>query len=194
MYYKGEDILEMMSRAEGFKEIPLDYHIVGIRSAADAPNKFDDVFNLFKGKELILTATGTTNPGTPVLVGGFLKYNKDGAAVVAANHVYYNVWKYGKHQNVTPALVQIGAPITVFRDGDKDNKSEEIGKKSSGYFGINFHPDQRDFTGVDKASELINGWSAGCQVCDNIAVYRKIIELVKNQKAVTYTLLNEFSV
>lgn len=194
MYYEGKDLITMMTRAEGFKSIPSGYHIIGVRSYEDAPNKFDDVFNLFKGEELILSTTGTTNPGTTILKGGFMKYNKDGAAVLEANRVYNNVWKYGKHQGKIPALKQLGASVAVWRDGDMDGKSEEIGRRTVGYYGINFHPDQYDINGKDKTGTNINGWSAGCQVCNNIVDYRKIIKLVKNQKFITYTLLNEFSV
>ena len=194
MYYKGEDIITMMKQAQGFKDIPSDYHIIGIRSANDAPNKFDDAFHLFKGEDLILSTSGTTNPGTPVLKGGFLRYNKDGAAVLEADRVYYNVWKYGKHRGKVDALKQLGAPVTIYRDGDKDGKSEEKGKRTTGWYGINFHPDQYDLDAADKQSDNINGWSAGCQVCNIIKDYKKIIELTKSQKSVTYTLLNEFSV
>lgn len=194
MYYKEENLIEMMKRARDFKGVPTGYHIIGIRSSADEPNKFDDVFHLMLGEKLILSTTGTTNPGTTVLKGGYLKYNKDGAAVLEGNRVYNNVWKYGKHQNKIPALKQLGASVAVWRDGDKDGKSEEIGKREVGYFGINFHCDQYDVNGPDKNSDLINGWSAGCQVCNVLTDYNKVINLAKAQKNVTYTLLNEFSI
>ena len=194
MYYEGKDIIAKMKEARGFKSVPQDYHIVGVRSHDDEPNKFDDSLSLFYGEKLILTTSGTTNPGTTVLKGGFLKYNKDGAAVVESNRVYYNVWKYGLHAGKIPALKQLGNAITIWRDGDRDGKSEEIGKRTTGYYGINFHCDQYDINGPDKAGENINGWSAGCMVCNNIEDYRKIIELCKKQKNVTFTLLNEFPV
>jgi len=194
MYYREEHLVTMMKQAKGFKTVPSGYHIIGIRSDEDAPNKFDDAFHLMKGEKLILSTSGTTNPGTPILKGGFLKYNKDGAAALEANRVYVNVWKYGKHQGKIPALKQLGASMAIWRDGDKDGKSEEKGRRTVGYYGINFHPDQYDINAADKNSSNINGWSAGCQVCDNIKDYRKIINLVKKQNFITYTLLNEFSV
>ena len=194
MYYTEKQLITMMKRAEGFKAVPSAYHIIGVSSSADAPNKFDDTFHLMKGEELIMSTTGTTNPGTSVLKGGFLRYNKDGAAVLERDRVYNNVWKYGLHKGKVPALKQLGAPVAVWRDGDKDGKSEEKGKRTVGYYGINFHPDQYNINGADKQSDNINGWSAGCQVCNNIKDYRKIINLVKEQKFITYTLLNEFSI
>lgn len=194
MYYKAQDLITKMKAAEGFKSVPNEYHIIGIRSSKDTPNVMDDVFYLMKGEELIYSTTGTTNPGTPILQGGFLKFNKNGAAVVESNRVYNNLWKYGKHHGKVNALLQLGNEIVVWRDGNKNAKSEEVGKREVGYFGINFHPDQYDIDAADKVSNTINGWSAGCQVCNNMEIYKKIIAACKPQKFVTYTLLNEFSV
>jgi len=194
MNYSAKELIPRAKQVEGFKNIPSNYWIIGIRSHNDKPNAFDDVFYLMQGESVIMWTSGTTNPGTPILKGGFLKYNKDGAAVLKSDKWYYNVWKYGLHQGKIPALKQLGAPVTIYRDGDMDNKSEEIGKMTSGYYGINFHPDQYDINGADKQSDSINGWSAGCQVCNLIDDYRRIIGIVKNQSSVTYLLLNEFSV
>lgn len=198
MYYSAELLIQRMKQMPDFKGVPYHYHIIGVRNHMDEPNKFDDVFNLMYGEKLILTTSGTTNPGTPVLNGGFLKYNKDGAAVVEADRIYYGVWKYRLHNKRIPALCQWWPnktePITIYRDGDMDDKSEEIGKRTTGYYGINFHPDQYDINAVDKSGENINGWSAGCQVCNVVDDYREIINLTRNQGTVTYTLLNEFSV
>lgn len=199
MYYSEKELIERMKQLDDFKVVPSNYHIIGIRSSKDEPNKFDDVFNLMFGEKLILTTTGTTNPGTPVLKGGYVKYNSDGAAVVQADRIYYGVWKYRKHQGKIPALCQWWEgktqPITIFRDNDNDDKSEEIGKKTTGYYGINFHPDQYDLNVDTRNDEREIGlWSAGCQVCNNFAEYHKIIEFTRNQGTVTYTILNEFSV
>lgn len=194
MYYKDKDLITMMTQARDFKKVPADYHIIGVRSSEDIPNKFDDTFHLFKGEKLILSTTGTTNPGTPILKGGFMKYNKDGAAVLEADRVYNGVWMFGLHGGSIPALKQLGASVAIWRDGDRNGKSEEIGKRTVGYYGINFHPDQYDIEAEDKDSDDINGWSAGCQVCNILEDYKKILTFVKGQKSVTYTLLNEFSV
>jgi hypothetical protein len=194
MRYTDKELIERAKQVEGFNGIPSVYWILGIRSHADLPNKFDDTFYLMKGEKSVLVTTGTTNPGTPILQGGFMKYNKDGAAVLKSDKWYGNVWQYGMHQGKIPALKQLGAPVTIFREGDRDNKSEEIGKMTTGYYGINFHPDQYNINAADSASENIGGWSAGCQVCNNISDYRKIIDATRKQKFVTYLLLNEFSV
>ena len=189
--YTTDQLLDRVESLKSFKTIPLGYWIVGVRSEEDAPNKYDDKFYLFNGEEFVKVVTGTTNPGTPILEGGFLKYNKVGAAVVKSDEWYYNVWAYGLHQGKQPALRQVGNFI-VYRDGDKDNKSEEIGAPivGSGY-GINFHSISNDLS-VKKIGENIGGWSAGCQVVNNVEQYRMIINMIKNQNRITYCLLKEF--
>ena len=92
-----------------------------------------------------------------------------------------------------PALKQVGNFI-VFRDGNKNGKSEEIGKPIIGAgYGINFHAATYDdnFQGLQ---ENIGSWSAGCQVVNNKQKHLEWIKLLKTQKKVTYVLLNEFEV
>jgi len=189
--YTDKQLLDAVKALKSFKGIPVGYWILGVRSNEDAPNKYDDKFYLFFGEKFIKMVIGTTNPGTPVLQGGFLKYNKVGAAVVKANECYYNVWAYGLHQGKMPALRQVG-PFIIFRDGDKDGKSEEIGSPivGSGY-GINFHTCNYDLTSK-VIGENIGTWSAGCQVVSNVEQYNMIINLIKNQHRITYVLLDEF--
>jgi len=89
------------------------------------------------------------------------------------------------------ALIQIGAQIKVWRDGDKDDQSEESLIQQEGFFGINFHPNTYDINAKSTGS-LVNGWSAGCQVVNNMEKYRKFINLVPANTSITYCLLNEF--
>ena len=189
--YNDEELLARVKSLSSFKSIPKGYWLLGVRSNEDAPNKFDDKGYLFRDEQFITVFPMTTNPGTPILEGGFLKYNKVGAAVVKADEWYYDVWTYGLHMKKMPALRQVGTFI-VYRDGDKDQKSEEIGTpiKGSG-FGINFHAATYDdnFQGIQ---ENIGHWSAGCQVCNNKQKHLAIIKLLKTQKRITYVLINEF--
>jgi hypothetical protein len=187
--YTDKQLLEKVKSLSSFTKIPSGYWLLGVRSQDDLPNRFDDKIYLFKGEEFVLVTSATTNPGTPTL-RQFEKVNKDGAAVLKADEWYYNVWKYGKHNGKVEALLQLGNKVTVYRDTDKDDKSEEQGKLQSGYFGINFHPNTYD---LSKGSGTnVGWWSAGCQVVNNIPNYKLMIGLLKREKLVTYCLINEF--
>ena len=187
--YTDKQLLEKVKSLSSFGKIPAGYWLLGVRSLDDIPNRFDDKIYLFKGEEFVLVTSATTNAGTPTL-RQFEKINKDGAAVLKADEWYYNVWKYGKHQGKVEGLLQLGNKVKVWRDTDKDDKSEEQGKLQEGYFGINFHPNTYD---LSKGSGTnIGWWSAGCQVVNNISNYKTMIKLLKNEKFVTYCLVDEF--
>lgn len=187
--YTDKQLLARVKELDSFKNIPAGYWLLGVRSLDDIPNTFDDKIYLFKGEEFVLVTSATTNPGTNTLKQ-FEKVNKDGAAVLKADQWYYNVWKYGKHNGKVEALLQLGNKVQVYRDTDRDSKSEEQGALQSGYFGINFHPNTYD---LSKASGTnIGWWSAGCQVVNNIPNYKTMIKLLKNEKFVTYCLVDEF--
>ena len=191
--YKDDQLLTKVKSLKSFKNIPEGYWLLGVRSNEDAVDKFDDKVYLFKGETFIMVTSCTTNPGLPVLKGGFLKYNKLGAAVVKADEWYYNVWTYGLHMGRMPALKQVGNFI-VYRDGNMNGKSEEIGKPIVGAgYGINFHAATYDnnFRGIQ---EKIGNWSAGCQVVNNKQKHLEIIKLVKAQRRISYVLLNEFEI
>jgi hypothetical protein len=187
--YTDKQLLEKARSLSSFSKIPSGYWLLGVRSLDDIPNTFDDKIYLFKGEEFVLVTSATTNPGINTLKQ-FEKINKDGAAVLKADEWYYNVWKYGKHNGKVEALLQLGNKVTVFRDTDKDLKAEEQGKLQTGYFGINFHPNTYDLT--KGSGTNIGWWSAGCQVVNNIPNYKIMIKLLKNEKFVSYCLLNEF--
>ena len=189
--YTNNQLLNRVKLLPSFKGYPKGFWILGVRSNEDEPNHFDDKFYLFRGEEFIMVATGTTNPGLSILKGGYKSYNPLGAAVVKADEWYIDVWKFGKHKGKTDALLQTGAKIKFYRDGDNDGSSEENGMLFEGFNGINFHPNTHDLT-KEFSGEMINGWSAGCQVVNEIPKYNKIIELVKAQKTVSYCLLKEF--
>lgn len=190
--YSDAQLLAKVSKVDGFKSIPDGYWILGIRSNEDETNIFDDKFYLFSGKKFVAVTSGTTNPGAPILMGGFRSYSSEGAFILKADMWHNDMWEIGKHKGRMDALVQRGIAVG-YRDGDLDGKSEEIGPKKSGYYGINFHGNN-----YDRLSKVINwfigGWSAGCQVCNDVQEYYKWIDMIKKsgQKKVSYCLLNEF--
>lgn len=187
--YTDKQLLERVKSLKNYIGIPKGYWLLGVRSNDDLPNRFDDKIYLFKGEEFVLVTSATTNAGTPTL-RQFEKVNKKGAAVLKADQWYYDVWKYGRHQGKVEALLQLGAPVQVYRDTDKDDKSEEQGTLDTGYFGINFHPNTYDLS--KPSGTNIGWWSAGCQVVNNVSNYKIMIKLLKTEKFVTYCLINEF--
>lgn len=189
--YTAEQLVKRIKQLTDFTHIPSGYWIVGVRNPEDHADRFDDMFYLMKGEELILKTTGTTNPGLSVIKGGFKKYNKHGAAIVESNRIYYDLWKYGLHKGYMPALRQSG-DITVWRDGDCDHLSEEQGVRMTGMYYINFHTATKSYLG-NIIKNTIGGWSAGCQVANNTKEYMKIINTIKDSgEKVTYCLLKEF--
>lgn len=189
--YKDKELLDKVKSLPSFKGIPVGYWLLGVRSLGDLPNKYDDKIYLFKGEDFIKVVSATTNAGLPVLKGGFLKYNSMGAAIVKTQEWYYDVWQYGLHNGKMKALKQVGN-FLVYRDGDKDDKAEEIGKVFEGnHFGINMHSISYNLA-VDKIGINIGEWSAGCQVVNDVQKYVEIIDLVKDQKRVSYCLIKEF--
>lgn len=160
-----------------------DFMIVGIRSTLDKPNEFDDLIGLVANGK-VTWFTGTTNPGVHWLKNIM---NPKGTAVLKPGQ-YINTWALGLHQGKYEALRQV-KPVTVYRDKDLDDKSEETATTDTGLFGINIH------RANEKAiSKIIDKWSAGCQVLNNPADFKTLLDSCKESKlkAFTYTLLKEF--
>jgi len=182
----SEPVLKERFKSLGF--IWPVFHLIGIRSKADKPNEFDDLFylcdNLTGKKGSFLQLTGTTNPGTSWLSNVM---NLKGCAVLIPGQ-YVDCWSLGKHHGKYDAWVQV-KPISVFRDNNKDFKSDESGIPDIGLFGINVH--RASETAISK---FIDKWSAGCQVMNNPKEYDVLIDLSKKSglRFFTYTLLKEF--
>lgn len=158
-----------------------DFHIIGIRSKANLPNKFDDLIGIVN-KDTITWYTCTTNPGTFWLEN---PSNKLGTALLVPNQ-YIDTYGLGLHQNKYEALKQY-KEVEVYRDADKDKIAEETNTIDKGLFGINIHHAGTASTNIDK-------WSAGCQVIANLEEWKTFLKQCKDSKlkSFTYTLLKEF--
>lgn len=198
--YTDKELLNRVKELDSFKEYPKGRWIIGVRSKDDLPNKYDDKFYEYEGTDFIRVLTGTTNPGLTILKGGYKRFNKIGSAILKSDMWYYNVWMYGLHRGKQPALRQRGAKVIVYRDGDMDGKSEEIGASTKGWYGINYHTNTYNFSEANKKVVVddINSWSAGCQVInqreqylEQMKWYEKALE-IGQQKFVSYVLINEF--
>lgn len=197
--YSDKELLDKVKALPSFKFIPLNHWILGVRSKVDEPGKFDDKFYEWIGETNIRVYTGTTNPGLTIL-SHYEKYNKLGAAILKSDEWYYDVWLYGMHKGKMPALLQLGGELKVYRDGNKNDKSEETGKVYSGWFGINHHTNTYDWSAANLKHQTddIGAWSAGCQVPNERDVFAEMMKYYAqaakdgSQKAVTYCLIKEF--
>lgn len=161
----------------------LPFMLIGIRSKEDTPNKFDDVFIIVENDK-IKAFPNTTNPGVFWLKNPI---NTNGSAVLKPGQ-YIDSWALGLHRGKYEALVQV-RDVVVYRDKDRDIKSEETNIEQRGLFGINIH--RANSVGL---TSLVDKHSAGCQVFQNVEDFNYVIERCKKsrQKYFTYTLLKEF--
>ena len=159
------------------------FMLVGIRSQANIPNEFDDLVGVVEG-EKVSWYTATTNPGTHWLKN---LMNPKGTALLKPGQ-WVDSWRVGMHQGKYEALTQ-AKPITVFRDNNKNHIAEETAVTDTGLFGINIH--RANPKGISK---YIDKWSAGCQVLNNPADFKRLIEACEASDLTrfTYTLLREF--
>ena len=113
--------------------------------------------------------------------------NPKGCAVLKPGQ-YVDSWKIGMHQGKYKALVQ-AKPITVYRDGNKNDLAEESSVEQTGLFGINIHR-----ANPSAISTIIDKWSAGCQVLNNPEQFKTLLDTCEKsgRKEFTYTLLREF--
>lgn len=186
--YSDTQLLNKAKSLPSFTVIPQGYWILGVQSEEDTYNVPDDKFYVFKGDTFIMVTSGTTNSGSYGL-RMFSKWNKKGVFVIKTNEWYHGLWANGKHKRKMKALVQVNN-VKGYRDGNKNKKIEEIGEMIEGKFGINFHT--MSYKYIRFIKELINGWSVGCQCPNNGEDYYRILDLVKDQKTVTYCILKEF--
>jgi len=187
--YSDRQLLKRVKELPSYGGLPDNFWILGIQSSEDGFNEFDDKFYLFEGIKFIMVVEGTTNAGTTGLLN-YKRYSSKGCAVIKTDEWYYRLWKPGYHKGRMPALVQ-NKPIKYFRDWNKNQKVEEIGRMYEGYIGINFHTVlyERNLSFYRK---LIGGWSVGCQVVNDVGKYYQILAKVEKQKEVTYCLIKEF--
>lgn len=190
MKYTDKQLLDRVKSLSSFKRtagIPL---LIGVQSKADGFDIFDDKFYLFDEKNnFVITTTGTTNSGVTGL-RDFLKWNPKGVWVWKTDMFYPSLYGYGLHKGRMICLRQ-NKPVYGFRDGDRDNKNEQIGEMIFDNVNANFHGVDYDPNSV-KVINRIGGWSVACQVCNNMVDYRKIIRFVKPFVNCDYALLKEF--
>ena len=166
------------------------YLVIGVQSQEDQHNTFDDKFYVYDGYKFIMSSSETTNAGRTALKF-FDDYGLKGAAVLKTDQFCLNAFIRGYHKGKMKALRQV-APIEYYRDSDKDSKAEEQGKLYKEIIHANIHgvSYKKD---SEITRELINGWSFGCQVWNNMRDYKKFIKMTwARNKHIDYALLKEF--
>lgn len=169
--------------------LPYNVNIVGVRNISGRPNQFDDILLIIyrdaHKRWLVDSYQITTDPGLYWLNKPM---NVNGTAILCPGQ-YRGAYKIDKHQGKYDALCQRLAPITVWRDNNRDSKHNLIDEsKDTGYFGVNIHKAGRN-------SSRVNKWSAGCQVFKNDGDYKEFMTTIKSAKAkfgnkFTYTLID----
>lgn len=164
-------------------DFAMKFHLVGVRSRANVPNRFDDLVGVVKDDE-VYWFTATTNAGRHWLLN---LMNPKGTAMVVPNQ-YKNSWVLGYHKGQYKALTQY-APIDVYRDSNKNEIAEVTTNIERGIFGINIHR-----ANPNAISTLVEKWSAGCQVLNNPQEFAQLISMCEasGNKFFTYTLFNEW--
>ena len=156
--------------------------ITWVRCDKKLTNTFDDFAVLWVNGEVAEVFPCSTTAGkhyiqNPITYGGVT-----GTAIAAAQYVR------GSHQFKTssnwkslwlgmPYFQQI-KPIQIFRDGNKDAVLDEK-VIQTGLFGINFHQ-----AGL---GNLIDNWSAGCQVVPK-AYWLNVIKHFNNNEIIDFSL------
>ncbi|MGH1374401.1 MAG: hypothetical protein ACRBBW_20355 [Cellvibrionaceae bacterium] len=172
-----------------FDEGDYNLNLVGIRSAESRSNEFNDWFGVAfytQGQPHLFWFSATTDPGTywreePAHI--------DGTAIVKPGQ-YPGLWKLGQHQGKYDALVQ-AAPVTVYRDNNRDQALDISGEAQQGHYGINCH--RARAYGVSKR---VDRWSAGCQVLASAVDFALLMNLCRQARnrygnGFTYTLFDE---
>lgn len=166
-----------------------DLNIVGIRTKDMASNRFNDwltVFYIFDDVWNFFAFPATTDPGM------FYRQNPinvKGTAILKPGQ-YRGAYKIGRHK--TYKALQQQKPVTVYRDADRDKTLDTAGIiEETGMFGINIH-----HASAYKSSTIVNKWSAGCQVLQDIDHFKFLMMLCETARkkfgnSFTYTLLEE---
>ncbi|HEY9601916.1 MAG TPA: hypothetical protein V6C85_09920, partial [Allocoleopsis sp.] len=138
----------------------------------DAFNAWNDtrmVIEFFDGVPKIIGKwEATTEPGRYYTMNPM---NINGAARIKFGQ--YKAWIVGTHLNSHEALVQLGGPVTVYRDLNKDGM--RTGDRiDTGQFGVNQH------WGGDSPQDDIGRWSAGCLVGRTKDGHREFMKIIKS--------------
>lgn len=133
--------------------------------------------------EFRMVCTGTTHAGSYGLKQ-FHKYNPHGCAVLEGNRIVYNSHAYGFHKSYR-AYRQV-KPFPYYRDSDRDNLAEEIGKVHTDIILANCHRAAE----VGESSRIYN-WSVACLVRNKSNQWKAWMEYM-DKRPLSVCILKEF--
>lgn len=145
MKYTDEQLISRVeTHAKGFQGWKKGVYDIWVRhndlpSEMDAFNDKVYTFNVETENaepQFRMVCTGTSHAGSYGLKQ-FSKYNSLGCGVLEADRIVYNSHFYGHHKNYTAYRQGKGFPY--YRDNDKDNLAEEIGKVYTDIIYANCH-------------------------------------------------------
>jgi len=167
---------------------PYNLNIIGIRSANLIPNIFNEtlmvIFEDELGEMIPVYFPCTTKAGLYYLKNPL---HPDGCAITAEGQ-YLGAFIKRKHRGQYYALCQDRA-INFYRDPDKDEKHELLGKLRSGKIGLNIHREA-----INKVTQKIGKYSAGCAVIQSgFEYFMFLIDMAikYHGNRFSYTLINE---
>lgn len=158
--------------------------LVWLRTDMVFSNKFDDFVVCYKNYRIVYVAPASTTAGdfyvyNPLSVGGITGTAVAVAQQVTKSHKFVTSSSWKSLWLGAPYFQQI-EPITIYRDGNKDNKVDGF-TRQFGLYGINFHR-----AGI---GNLVNKWSAGCQTVPD-AHWFEIIKRFNAGQVIDFTLID----
>ena len=171
---------------------PWNVNIIGVRREVAIFNKFDDallvIYRDSRTNWEVRSYSITTDPGK---VWQEKPMNSKGCALLVPDQ-YRGAYKIDLHLGKYEALCQRNKNVRVYRDANLNHEHDrDAGTIDEGMFGINLHRSRS--TGE---AELVNAYSAGCQVFKNATDFKDFMELMKRSEkrfgnSFTYTLITE---
>jgi len=160
---------------------------VWIRSSADVFDSFDDkaftyeCYGDTKPPKFVMSRAGTTNAGSYGLKR-FDEYNHVGCAILKSDVIVYDSHKFGAHKG-KPAYRQV-AGFPYFRDGNRNERCEEVGDEFDDVILANVHRAGANSTAIGK-------WSVACLVTANLTKFLDWLTWM-NKRPLTVCILKEW--
>jgi hypothetical protein len=146
-------------------------------------NTFEDFGVLWVGGDIALIFPCSTTAGkhyiqNPITHGGITGTAIAARQTVKYSHIFKTSANWKSLWLGAPYFQQVGA-IKIYRDGNKDNKIDEINIQV-GLFGINLHR-----AGL---GSFIDNWSAGCQVVPD-KYWFEVVKHFTNGEKIDFVLI-----